>query len=127
MWSTAFETAVSAPLGRQDCLALLERCETASLACTVRAMPSVVPVTVHVVGDAVRVAPPAGSDVTRLAGQIVALGAAVPATSRSAGWWVIVRGELVQLPGDSRALALEVFEIEGRALPAAPKGRWWRC
>lgn len=129
MWSTAFQPAstVSSPLAREDCLELLARCDSASLACTVKALPTVVPVTVRVVGAALRVALPPGSDSSRLVGQIVALGAAVPATAHTEGWWVIVRGELRALPGGERVLALEAFEIEGRALPAAPRGRWWRC
>ena len=119
--------AASCPLDPQDCLALLERCESASLACTVRALPTVVPVTVRVVHDSVRVALPTAADAARLVGQIVALGAAVPSTPRSEGWWVIVRGELVPLPGGGRVLSLAALEVEGRALAASPRGRWWRC
>lgn len=128
MWSTAFSPAhaVAAPLDREDCLALLAQCESASLACTVRALPTVVPVTVRVVGHALRVALPSGADASRLEGQIVALGAAVPATADSAGWWVIVRGELRGPVGTGRVLDLEALDVEGRALPAAPRGRWWR-
>lgn len=120
--------APSAPLDPQDCLDLLERCEAASLACTVKAMPTVVPVTVAVVHNTLRVALPTAADAARLAGQIVALGAAVPSSPRSDGWWVIVRGELVPLAGASsgRVLALDALEVEGRALAAAPRGRWWR-
>lgn len=119
--------AASSALDPQDCLALLERCESASLACTVRALPTVVPVTVRVVQDSVRVALPTIADAARLVGQIVALGAAVPSTPRSEGWWVLVRGELLPLPGGGRVLALDALEVEGRALAAAPRGRWWRC
>lgn len=119
--------AESCPLDPQDCLSLLERCESASLACTIRALPTVVPVTVRVVQGSVRVALPTVADASRLVGQIVALGAAVPSTPRSEGWWVIVRGELVPLPGGGRVLALAAFEVEGRALAAASRGRWWRC
>jgi hypothetical protein len=129
MFSTALPPvyAASSALDPQDCLALLERCEAASLACTVRALPTVVPVTVRVVQGAVRIALPTTADATRLVGQIVALGAAVPPTPRSEGWWVLVRGELVALPGGGRVVALNAFEVEGRALAAASRGRWWRC
>lgn len=128
MWSTAFSPAHAAasPLDREDCLALLAHCESASLACTVRALPTVVPVTVRVVNHALRVALPPGADASRLGGQIVALGAAVPATAHSAGWWVIVRGELRGSAGSGRVVDLEAFDVEGRSLPAAPRGRWWR-
>jgi hypothetical protein len=129
MWSAALPPVHvdSSPLDPGDCLSLLEQCESASLACTVRAMPTVVPVTVRVVQDTLRVALPTAADAARLVGQIVALGAAVPATPRSEGWWVIVRGELVRAPGDGRVLALNALEVEGRALAPAPRGRWWRC
>lgn len=128
MWTTVFSPshALASPLDREDCIALLTQCEGASLACTVRALPTVVPVTVRVVGSALRVALPQGADASRLVGQIVALGAAVPATARSDGWWVLVRGELRGPVSAGRVLDLETFDVEGRALPAAPRGRWWR-
>lgn len=128
MWTTAFSPshATASPLDREDCLALLAQVDSASLACTVRALPTVIPVTLRVVGPTLRVALPPGADATRLEGQIVALGAAVSATASSAGWWVIVRGEMRGPVGAGRVLELEAFDVEGRALPAAPRGRWWR-
>ncbi len=129
MRTTGFQRAseVPSPLGRQDALELLARCASASLACTVNALPTVVPVTVHVSKGGLRVAVPRGTDGHRLAGQIVALGAAVPATPHSEGWWVIARGELRPAGGDGAVLALEVNDLDGRSLPTAPRGGWWRC
>jgi hypothetical protein len=121
------EYAGSCALDPQDCLALLARCESASLACTVRALPTVVPVTVRVLQGTLRVALPTVADAARLVGQIVALGAAVPSTPRAEGWWVLVRGELVPLAAGGRVLARDARVVEGRALAPGPRGRWWRC
>lgn len=129
MWNAASQVSATATsaLERADCLALLARCKVASLACTVNALPTVIPVGVHAVSGGLRVAVPPDTDGTRLCGQIVAFGAVVPITARSDGWWVIVRGELRPVAGVPNVLALEAFEIDGRALSAAPPGGWWRC
>ena len=108
-----------------DCLELLSRCDGASLACTERARPTVLPVTVSVVGSTVRVALPAGTPTSLYIGQVVALGASVPATPETQGWWVVVRGTLWQPPGE-RVLAVEPLEVEGRLLAMAPYRRWLR-
>ena len=119
--------AVALPLSREACLALLSQAQSGSLACTANALPTVVPVSVRVSGCELRVALPPEVEASRLTGQIVALGASVPATPGSTGWWVVVRGELHALAAADRVLALTAFDMEGRSLPAAPRGRWWRC
>lgn len=127
MRSTPFELAHAvATLAESDCLELLASCEAASLACTDRARPTVVPVGVAVVGEELRVALPPHSDRRRFAGQVVALGAAVPAAPGGEGWWVVVRGTLKPIAGE-RALVLDPLEMEGRVLAAAPHRRWWPC
>lgn len=116
-----------ATIAESDCLELLATCDAASLACTDRARPTVVPVGVAVVGRELRVALPPTCDRGRFAGQVVALGAAVPAVPGAEGWWVVVRGTLRQLAGEW-ALLLEPLEIEGRVLAGAPgprSGRQW--
>jgi hypothetical protein len=114
-------------LDQRTCLELVDRCGAGTLACTVRAMPSVVPVNVRVTSSEIQVAVDRLQHVERLVGQIVALGAGVAATPRSQGWWVVVRGELCERVGHPRWLLLRPFEVEGRALPATSKGLWWRC
>ena len=109
-------------LAPEDCLYLLSRCDGASLACTDRARPTVLPVTVSVVGSTVRVALPRGTAASLYAGQVAALGASVPASPDAEGWWVVVRGTLWQTPAE-RVLALEPLEMEGRVLAMAPHRR----
>lgn len=109
------------------CLELLDRCGVACLACTVNALPSVIPVTVRITGSAILLGLGAGGEPVRLDGQIVALGAGVPATPRSEGWWVVVRGELRLEAGTRGTFRLDPYEVWGRALPASRRAGWWRC
>jgi hypothetical protein len=114
-------------LDAQTCLELLDRSGSASLACTTRALPSVLPVTVRVTSSQIRLVVDRAVDPDRLRGQIVAVGAGFPATPRAAGWWVVVRGEIRRERGSTRELVLEPSEIEGRALPTDTWRRWtWR-
>ena len=114
-------------LEAHTCLELLDRCGAASLACTTRALPSVVLTTVRVTGSAILLGVGSCREPDRLDGQIVALGAGVAATPRSEGWWVVVRGELRMVDSSARTFELVPHEVEGRAHPAARQGRWWRC
>lgn len=104
-------------LDPETCLTLLATCDGGSLACTVRAMPTVVPVGVSVQAGRVCVALADAASANRFAGQVVALGAGVAPTPRSNGWWVIARGEAQRVRGSERLLVLETCELDGRALP----------
>jgi hypothetical protein len=112
-------------LAPDDCLELLSRCDGATLACTDRARPTVLPVMVSVVGSTVRVALPHGVQPSSYSGQVIALGASVPATPGAEGCWVLVRGTLCQVPG-GQVLDLEPLEMEGRVLAMTPRRRWLR-
>jgi hypothetical protein len=104
-------------LDPETCLMLLSTCDAGSLACTVRAMPTVVPVGVSVHSGRVCVALNDAVSAKLFAGQVVALGAGVAPTPRANGWWVIARGELQRVSGSERQLVLETCELDGRALP----------
>ena len=114
--------AVELVLEPDDCLELLKSCTAGSLACTSRAMPIVVPVLVKVVGASVRLVLGDHSDPERFAGHVVALGAGVPPTPRSDGWWVLVRGEAWTGTGARTELLLDTADVEGRLLPATGFG-----
>jgi hypothetical protein len=114
-------------LDTSTCLELVDRAGAGTLACTVKAMPVVVPVSVRVTRSAIELGAPDVGDHSRLAGQIVALGTGVAATPRSPGWWVVIRGELVEREGRRGSLVLLPFDVEGWALPATSRGEWWRC
>ena len=105
-----------------DCLELLKACTAGSLACTSRALPLVVPVLLKVVGTSVWLVMGDHSDPDRFAGHVVALGAGVPPTPRSDGWWVLVRGEVQAQQGPRTGLVLDTMDIEGRLLPATGGG-----
>ena len=68
------------------CLDLLARCGAASLACTDKALPCVLFVTVSVTSSTIRLAVARGADVDRLEGQIVALDGRALAASSIGGW-----------------------------------------
>ena len=127
MQTTHVDDLLEVVLDTRTCLELVDRSGAATLACTVRAMPSVVPVSVRVTRTAIEVGTSHAGDTSRLVGQIVALGTGVAATPRAAGWWVVVRGELYEREGHPGSLLLRPFEVEGRALAATARGEWWRC
>jgi hypothetical protein len=127
MTTTLADERLELVLDTPTCLELVDRSGAATLACTVKAMPVVVPVSVRVTRAAIEIGLPDIGDQSRLAGQIVALGTGVAATPRSPGWWVVIRGELVERGGRRGSLVLEPFDVEGWALPATARGAWWRC
>jgi hypothetical protein len=127
MTTTHADECLELVLDTMTCLELVDRSGAATLACTVKAMPSVVPVSVRVTRHAIEIGSPDVGDPSRLAGQIVALGTGVAATPKSPGWWVVVRGELCERDGHPGSLLLRPFEVEGWALPATSRGEWWRC
>ena len=127
MPTTQADDLLELVLDTQTCLELVDRSGAATLACTAKAMPSVVPVSVRVTRSAIEVGTSPVGDASRLAGQIVALGTGVAATPRSPGWWVVVRGELVENDGRPGSFRLLPFEVEGCALPATSRAGWWRC
>jgi hypothetical protein len=127
MTTTHAEERLELVLDTPTCLELVDRSGAGTLACTVKAMPIVVPVSVRVTRSAIEVRAPDVGDTSRLAGQIVALGTGVAATPRSPGWWVVVRGELCERDGRAGSLVLQPFDVEGWALPATAHGAWWRC
>lgn len=111
---------VDALLEPGDCWQLLTSCRAGMLACTMRAVPTVLPVTMTALRSHLFLwlADPAQAD--RLNGQVVALGVGEAPTPRHDGWWVVARGLLTTVGHGSAQLVLDVQEVEGSRVSSSP-------
>jgi hypothetical protein len=98
------------------CLTRLGRSRAGYLACSSRALPTVVPVTVHVVDGRLLLELPDARLAERLVGQVVALGVGRPRRLWRRGWSVVARGPLSDVPDHPTVLALDPQQLEGRTL-----------
>jgi hypothetical protein len=103
-------------LPKETCLARLGRSRAGYLACSARALPTVVPVTVHVVAGQLLLDLPDARMTEQLVGQVVALGVGRPRRAWRTGWTVVARGPLSDVPGNPTELVLDPQQLEGRTL-----------
>jgi len=94
----------------------LARSRAGYLACSARALPTVVPVTVHVLSGQLRLDLPDTHIAQQIVGQVVALGVGRPRRAWRNGWSVVARGRLVEVPDNPTTLVMEPQELEGRSL-----------
>ncbi len=113
--SHATRTAAHEPgwLPPQACLARLARSRAGYLACSVRALPTVVPVSVEVRGGQLRLELPDAQLAQRLVGQVVALGVGRRRTLWRRGWNVVARGPVSEVAGVPYAVVLDPQDVEG--------------
>lgn len=103
-------------LPAQTCLARLARSRAGYLSCSMRAMPTVVPVTVRVRAGQLLIALPEAELAEQVVGQVVALGVGRPRRAWRHGWSVVARGPVAEVPGHPRLLVMDPQELEGRTL-----------
>ncbi len=103
------ETALS----QDTCRTRLAKSRTGVLACTERALPTVVPVDVHLAEGRIFVTVHSARLADQLVGQIVALSVGRNAFRFSRGWRVIARGLLAQPDPNDPSLLLEPYQLEG--------------
>jgi hypothetical protein len=106
-------------LPREACLTRLAHSRAGYLSCSTRALPTVVPVTVHLISGQLVLELPDARTAQQVAGQVVALGVGRPRRAWRDGWSVVARGGLSEVPGRPRSLVLDPQELEGRSLGRA--------
>lgn len=107
---------LAASLDAATCLHRLARSRAAYVACTTRAMPSVLPVRLRVREGTLLLGPVDPELAEQLDGQVVAVGAGRPPGVLRSGWQVVVRGSLSLAGEGSRMLVLDPRELEGCVL-----------
>lgn len=115
-------TPRAAALDAATCLNKLARSRAAFVACTRRAMPTVLPVRLRVRQGMLLVGPVDAELADQLDGQVVAVGAGRPAGLLRSGWQVVVRGSLTLAEEGHGMLVLDPQELEGCALTGADGG-----
>jgi hypothetical protein len=105
--------ANAAVLPVEACMARLGRARAGVLTYSDRALPTLVPVTMRVVGGQVVLHLPDSRLAELLAGQLVALGIGRPRRLVLGAWRVVARGVLLDVPGDQLSLVLDPQQLEG--------------
>lgn len=104
-------------LSQDACRDRLSHSRRGLLACTQRALPSVVPVGVRLHQGRLLVSVHDDAVRDQLVGQVVALSVGRHPSGLRRGWRVVVRGQLGPADDEQdRTLALEPFQLEGVAL-----------
>jgi len=116
---TTRATPGAASLDAATCLSKLARSRAAFVACTRRAMPTVLPVRLRVREGMLLLGPVDAELADQLDGQVVAVGAGRPPGLLRSGWQVVVRGSLSLAEEGPGMLVLDPQELEGCAVSAA--------
>lgn len=116
---TSQTTARHAALDAASCLARLARARAVFVACTTRAMPSILPVRLRIEEGTILLGPVEPDVADQLDGQLVAVGAGRPPGRMRHGWQVVVRGELSRDGEGTGVLVLDPQSLEGEQLT------WW--
>jgi hypothetical protein len=112
----------AAALDAAACLHKLARARAVFVACTTRAMPTVLPVHLRLDQGTLLLGPVALDLADQLDGQVVAVGAGRPAGLLRSGWHVVVRGALTPAEGRPGTLVLDPQELEGSVLQSGAMG-----
>lgn len=115
---TSRAMARAAALDAASCLNKLARARAVFVACTTRAMPTVLPVRLRVRQGRLLLGPVEPDLARQLDGQVVAVGAGRPPGGMRGGWQVVVRGSLSPAEGRPGMLVLDPQELEGSLLGA---------
>ena len=102
------------------CLQRLGRSRIGYLACSDRALPSVLPVSVRLTGTRLLLTAPNERFARLLLGQLVAVGAGRPPGILRDGWQVIVRGQVDPVAGMTRTVSLDPQDVAGSVLRRVP-------